>query len=303
MSNSEERGILLPGLDGANPLGFLAALGLLRVLSCRLPTRMSWQPYGSCYCPQVFFDNANSDSLLEELMSALDAQDQKPWLLDRKLPFELQAFKEACKQAIEECSSSERYVADVLAGLGSTPTEEEQGVFSDTDLRMVRSGDSAGNGLLAYAVRIHEETTRQDLEKALFSPWDCTDKDCSLRWDPLENRAYALRWTNPSKEPTLSVRGANRLALEALACIPVIPTAQGAETTGFSAAGRARKAFTWYLWDQKSTFDAICSLLRTDLAKQSEMVLHARGIFGVFRCHRIMTSQYYANFTPAQRIA
>ncbi|MCG8449436.1 MAG: hypothetical protein MI725_07645 [Pirellulales bacterium] len=303
MSSSEQDGLLLPGLDGTNPLGFLAALGLLRVLSRRLLLRMSWQPQGSYYCPQVFFDNASADSLLEELMSALNAQDQTPWLLDRKLPFKYQAFEEACKQAIEGCNASDRYVVDVLAGLGAMPRDDKRDVFSDTDLRMVRSGDSAGNGLLAYAVRIRKETTEKDLEDAFFSPWVCTDKECALRWDPLENRTYALRWTNPSKEATLSVRGANRMALEALACLPVIPTGQDVQTAGFTTVGRARKAFTWCLWEQPATFDAVCPLLRTDLVNESAISLRRRGVLSVLRCHRIMTSQYYANFTPAQRIA
>ena len=53
-------GLLLGGLDGANPLGFVAALGALRGLTIAWPeraVRLSWDP-GDGWRPRVHVDAA-----------------------------------------------------------------------------------------------------------------------------------------------------------------------------------------------------------------------------------------------------
>ncbi len=81
------------------------------------------------------------------------------------------------------------------------------------------------------------------LRRTLFEPWDYGDHGfSSLRWDPLEDQRYALRWRDPSKSGANdgpgSMLGANSLALEALQAFPVIWTGREAETTGFHRNGR-----------------------------------------------------------------
>ena len=67
-------GLLLPGLDGANPLGFLAALGLFRVLSkdsSLASLHMRWIPFGGTWIPAL---NALPSVTIdqESLLCALD---------------------------------------------------------------------------------------------------------------------------------------------------------------------------------------------------------------------------------------
>ncbi|REK26790.1 MAG: hypothetical protein DWQ42_08270 [Planctomycetota bacterium] len=302
MSNHENNGLLLPGLDGSNPLGFLAALGVLRLPGRLLDLKMQWVFHKGRYSPVVSPGFDEPSDLVKIIYDELKKLSRAPWKISKKLPYEYKLFSEEASAAVQSATVSDRYDADVIAGYGA-PISNEKDEFEDTELRMVRSGDSAGNGLLAYAERIHTTTSSEDIELALFHDWKFADEKCALRWDPQEDRAYATRWTNPSKESTLSQRGSNRLALEGLACLPVIPGKHHATTTAFTDVGRARKSFTWPLWGHSIGCDVAQSLLRTNLADQEFSEVGPRGIIAVYECHRIMTSQYYANFTPARRIA
>jgi hypothetical protein len=59
MTTNNERPdyLLLRGLDGSNPLAFLAALGTLRSLSLVLPTeqvKLAWTEYAGAYRPMIY---------------------------------------------------------------------------------------------------------------------------------------------------------------------------------------------------------------------------------------------------------
>jgi hypothetical protein len=171
---------------------------------------------------------------------------------------------------------------------------------------MVRAGDSVGNGLLAYGKRIIDETKNDDLKSTLTDSWRYEDEGCALRWDPAEYHGYAMQWTNPSSEKTVSVRGGNRLALAAMPLLPTIPYKRQVATVAFGTPGDRTECFTWPLWSIPCCIDVVKSLLvMTSLQDEqpSQYDLKMKGIDSVYRCKRIMTSTYYRNFTPAQRIA
>jgi hypothetical protein len=59
------------------------------------------------------------------------------------------------------------------------------------------------------------------LHTALFVPWSRSDETDGFRWDPAEDRRYALRFKNPSGDSGRTVHGANRLACVGLAALAV----------------------------------------------------------------------------------
>ena len=67
------------------------------------------------------------------------------------------------------------------------------------------------------------------LEEALFTRWDRKDRTQSFRWDPLEDRRYALRFEDPSSDKGMTVHGANRLASVAIALLPAVPRKERGE--------------------------------------------------------------------------
>ncbi len=68
-------GILLKGLDGSNPLAFLAALGTLRTLTLALPdetVKMSWEQHDGAWRPRIFSSKTYSEkSLVETVLNKI----------------------------------------------------------------------------------------------------------------------------------------------------------------------------------------------------------------------------------------
>jgi hypothetical protein len=157
---------------------------------------------------------------------------------------------------------------------------------------------------LKFMAELARVTTAPQLEAALFAAWRYKEQKLSMRWDPGDDRRYALRWDDPSGDVILTVRGANRLAIEGLPLFPVAPVGGGLETTGFgSPIGRA-VYWTWPIWEPPLPLDTVRSVLALDTlqdARPDRRELAARGIAEVFRCERITIGKF-RNFTPAQAV-
>ncbi|MFQ3648928.1 MAG: hypothetical protein SNJ75_01240 [Gemmataceae bacterium] len=171
---------------------------------------------------------------------------------------------------------------------------------------MVRAGDSAGQGMTTYGKQIIETIRPKQLQQSIETTWLYNDDQFALRWDPEEDKPYALQWRNPSKVGALSEQGANCLALFGMICFPVIPVRGQAETTGFGLQEPMQASLTWPVWNRPINLSVVRSLLAlSELQRQQpdQLKLDSLGIVAAYRCNRVMTSTYYANFTPARRVA
>lgn len=308
MSNHPtDGGLLLPGLDGTNPLGFLAALGVLRVLTLQKHgVKLSWQLSSGTWRPELFGVRVSLPELGAELHSGIRNLDHSVWSIDKKLPFEARVLRQHAENAVDTASRTCRQKVDSLASFGADCFADKDGAFEKTDLCMVRAGDSAGQGMTAYGKRIIETIRPEQLQQAIETNWLYSDDQCALRWDPGEDRPYAVQWRNPSKVGALSEKGANCLALFGMACFPVIPVKGQVETTGFGLKEPKQSSFTWPIWKHAISLNVVRSLLSLSELQQKQpdrLELDSLGVVAAYRCERIMTSKYYANFTPAQRVA
>jgi len=299
--------ILLAALGGTNPLGFLAALGALRALSAKdVNVRMSWCQADGVLCPLLTGLNVPSTDIGRELHGAIALLENFVWSLDKKLPFATARFRDAASMAIARATIDDRDTIDMIAALGAESLRDPDGDFHATSFCMVRSGDAAGQGLLAYGKRILESTTAEQLQQAVSSQWTHDDDQCALRWDPVEDRGYALQWRNPSKVGAMSTKGGNCLALLGLALFPTAPCAAKAETVGFGLRRPKQLSFSWPIWKYPIDINVARSLLSLSELQEERPNLSALercGLSAVYRCERIMTSVYYANFTPSRRVA
>src|ERR1700687_306799 len=201
-------GVTLCGLDGTNPLGFLAALGVFRLLSIENScATLNWQLFNGTWRPTIFGIQVPLAQLGSELHAVLGKLDKSVWSFDKKLPFAAARLRQEAYIAVGAASSSSRGLADAIAALGVECCIDDKGNFKDTALRMVRVGDAAGQGLLAYGKRVLDSTTATEIQTVITDTWLYQDKQCALRWDPAEDRGYALQWGNPSDDGALSVRG------------------------------------------------------------------------------------------------
>ena len=300
--------ILLNGLDGGNPLGFLAAVGTAVILRDIFPqARLGWrwrQTAGG-WRPFLLGCGDDEEALASDLAAALQNASTAVFDINKRMPFDAAEFSRALRDAQRRSSMSDRRDADFLAGFGTEIyPDEKTSQFQDSRFRMVRSGDNNGQGLPFYAKAIRAATTPAHIRRALFQTWDYRDEGYSLRWDPIEDQRYALRWGNPSKSKSGTMLAANALAVEALRCFPVfISSGKQAQTTGFQRTGPREISFVWPVWTPPVDTDALRSLLAlSDLGKDPlpRGDLAKMGIEEVYSSRRVAQNQYYSNFLPAQ---
>lgn len=291
------------GIDAANPLGFLAALGTLRILHLGRP---EWRPKLSwiardVWCPQL--DTAidiSRDDLLTTLDDSLrNSPGHDAMALGDSIKFSPSEFRNACRAALAKASVDQQQTLRFFAALGSEAKLTDDGLISDTALRTM---SGAGHQhFLQFMRTLTAETNQTHLNKALFMPWQWDDPKPSLRWDPSDDRRYALRWRNPSNDNINTVRGANRLAIEALPLFPTAVHGNRLKTTGFTGSGSRDTFWTWPVWSGALDLDSVTSVLslrglQENPPNRSRLV--AMGIEEIYRSQRLTVGKY-RNFTIA----
>jgi len=304
-----DEGLVLTGLDGSNPLAFLAALGTVLTAKNFCPDiRLRWVEHEGTWRPEVCGVPDDRGEFTDRLSTSLQQLSTEPFQIEKKMPFPAPHFREYAIRSSAE--GQDRRFADFLASFGSECATNGDD-FQDTLFRMVRSGDSAGQGFLYYALKIREKTDRDVLWRTLFSKWLYQDECFSLRWDPMEDSKYALRWGDPSKADKNTMIGANSLALEAMQLLPTAPTANRLYTTGFHSEQRT-DYLTWPIWNVPVSPYVIRSLLALNMLNEMLDVLNKEhsfrhrlkelGVQEVFRSRRYAPNQYYRNFSPARSV-
>jgi hypothetical protein len=193
----------------------------------------------------------------------------------------------------------------MLAAFGTDACVAKNGSIEPTPFQFL---SGAGHQwFLKTARQLMDEVTPERIYRALFEPWTYADEKLSMRWDPVEDRRYALSATDPSDTPARTVWMANLLAYRALALFPAAPRRGALRAVGWTMVD-GEPAFTWPLWEFAASLDTIRSLLalrelvseRIDYAS-----LRGRGVRAVFRSRRIKVGSgmnYVVNFTPARAV-
>ncbi len=297
-------GLLLKGIDGSNPLGFLAAIGTAVVSQDVFPEiRLGWEQTEGGWRPSLADCGDDEQEFSKKLSETLKDASMNVFDVDNRLPFDVEQFSRKL-QDVQRCSSiADRRDADFLSSFGTELYPNKQrGQFQDSRFRMVRSGDSAGQGLPFYTKEIRKKVGIEHIQRTLFHAWDYQDTGYSLCWDPIEDQRYALRWRDPSKSSQGTMLAANSLAVEALRWLPVMPVGNQAQTTGFQRVGRREFYFVWPIWTPLVGMETVRSLLALDdLYKEPvpRLSLLKRGIEEIYRSQRIQQNQYYSKFLTA----
>lgn len=268
--------------------------------------------------------------MLAELDEWLSAPPQLPLLqvIGPNLTITGQRFRELATDAVEQCHQaqspaelvSRRIAADYLAAFGCdlvTADGDPQSLIEDTALRTM---SGAGHQhFIAFMRELFASTNSEHLRSTLFSTWRYGDpgRGANLRWDPVDDRRYALRWLSPSGDPSQTMRGANRLAIEALPLFTTAITASNRtgneklETTGFVNIRRMGTLWSWPVWGKPIGLLTCQSLLQatqlrllantSNLHEREKKELAERGVQAIFQSQRITTGKF-RNFTPAKSI-
>lgn len=354
-------------MDGANPLGFLAALGVVCVLSEDRPSgdgaplsggaRLGWSP---ARAPILFADGIDDETtLIDRLVERLRRTPPNAALVDAEkaarsafevarraarhkdkeikerglrgkprqaaLEAELSPlagraevlrgewrrcrlstvpdpsvslgldltvpsseFSEHAEDALRTCSATDKRWADLCAAFGVATLEDQ---MKPTPFALI-SG-SGHQHFLGTAGELMVQCGPEHLCRALFGSWTPVDEGLSFRWDPDDDRRYALLAQDPtaSGNKPVTLWGANRLAFEALRFFPCFVGARGRQTTGWRVDEAGVEVLRWPIWSGKWSVSVIRSLLCDgDLWKdkaEARRRLRARGVDAVFAVRRL----------------
>ena len=292
--------LVLTGIDGSNPLGFLAALGALEVATCQAASaRLRWAEEG-VWRPVLGCEGADIDTLCTWIEADLVACRSEPALdleYDGKRdlkppPGEYHRYLE---RLAADASQEERRGVDWAAAFASDVIVDNNGNTKPTALHFTAGQQQ----FLKMVQELLAGIERDDIRRALCDPWHGYRQLPVMGWDATDSRAYALRASNPSTDKKLGIPAADWLALRALSFVPVAPIGKRLHTTGCIGDWKTG-AFRWGLWTVSLTRDVIRSQMRLDLAGMSKEERNARGIGVVFRCGIRRSDQGgYGNFDPA----
>lgn len=279
----------LTGLDGSNPLAFLAALG---VLSSDAGWRLGWVQ-GATWYP-VLDGPTSEDDLIDRLWEQAEAWRDAPAL---GLTYD---GKRDLKPRPEDFRHFWQSLPDgpmgrgLAASFGVPEVTDNNGAVKPNALHFTAGQQQ----FLKMAQELGAGLRREDLHEALIGPWRGDSTLPTLSWDARERRDYALRASDPSKDKRTGTPGADWLALLGWQLLPVFHVRGRLATTG-CRGGWKDGDFRWPIWTSPASAAVVGGLLAAPIPRRAS-ARRARGIGAVFQSSILRSDQGgYGSFTPA----
>lgn len=296
--------IQLVGVDGSNPLGFLAALGLLRVLP---GAKLGFTDDGSFRAFVDGLDKSESDLATFISDDAKGAEDgSAPWrftytkaatkkqgpqeVADLKPPPD--DFKRFLATCVEAWLSGNEEPAGYAAAYGTDVAVDGKGNTKPTAFHFT----AAQQTFLGAVEGIRASVTQEWVEKSLFEGYG-EKPGSNLRWDPGSERNWALMANNPSGDGTRVDAPLEWLAFLGLPLLPSFPCGTRIITTGVVGRGDDM-TFTWPLWTVPASRHTTRSVLQVDWTGNAKGRA-ACGVFAICSSAIRRTSQGFGNFGPS----
>lgn len=316
----------LGGLDGAEPLDFLAALGVQVVLeeAAVSPCELSWPP--SAGRVPVFRSPLEMRDLVDHLVADRDSP-TATWLATLRYPKVekkgvkpfagcrpplgvLRAWVDSAADATNDVGMA--YLAALFAAapgeplaadrVPAEPTARALGVevrgrldrvahpghfdFTSRNVQLIDQALCLRQALTAG--RVHDDLVLGRLET--------TRKGRRMGWDPWASRPFAL--SGAGAQPISPVR--EWLAFRALRLFTATPSIRGTRTTA-CIGRRKRGAFIWPIWADPLSSVAVGALLASTVGTNwTPQARRARGVRALFKAELTKGADGYAGvFAPA----
>lgn len=250
----------LTGLEGTNPLGYFAALGVQVVFSDDPALPRLW--WSDDITPHAIVDGGfDADRIADRAMKVF-----ADW-------GEAGAMNPAREDgtAMEKGDSLKLSPDDLREYLRQHRLRRAAGLFPSSAVAegsIDNSGQAKPSDLyftagqqkfLREARKILSGVTREDVVGGLAGPWTYRSKLPSMGWDVVDDRIYALRADDPSKEK-LTNPGPEALAILGMSLYPVF-AGHGRTLTQGCYGSWARGYFSWPLWGLPMSLSSVRTVL------------------------------------------
>lgn len=317
----------LIGLEPDNLLAFMALLGLLRVLDIARPAwrlRCYWGTERPPNRPVLITASETDEAAV--CLAAAEGCDQLAGAYDfggrKSADWPAGDFRKLAIAAARAARPKNRVAADIIAALASDwVTDENKDATKPTPFcamfgqghqyflhRLSRVPAESNAPARGRGRKAKSPTPVETMQEALFAPWSRIDPSDGFRWDYAEDRRYALRAGNPSKETILTVHGANRLATIGLSLLTVAPGYVGGHrrlhAVSVSHTDSGETVVSWPIWSVPLGMTAIRALLvhpGLDAGSDQAERLGPLGVSEIRRCRRYSVGKY-VSFSRAEPI-
>lgn len=304
-------GTPLTGLEGTNPLAFMAALGVQVLFDFEERQPKLWWT-GDVIPHAVVDPEFDTDRIIEQALGVfprwLDSPALNPGFGTKAdntakfTPSDLQRYVDITRPRQPGNRLAAALVAQGSldgAGKAAKPTDL---YFAAGQLRF-----------LQITRTILAEVNGEQLKEALVGPWTYKSSLSSLGWDVTDDRIYAIAPSDPAKEKKQTNPGAEALAILGLSRHPVFASRdrRGRDrtlTVGCSGPWRRGGTYTWPLWERPATPYAVRSLLAHATGGEREINRRSGwyqgwGVFQVMQSVIWRSDQGgYGTFRPPQSI-
>lgn len=294
--------VILKGLNGASPLGFLAAMGLLRLMRDENDAvRLGFLSDGSFHPFVTGFEGDLAalvcrDAALADGKQAWSVEYEKHEKRGTKVVADLKAPPEVFARFLSNCVAywldGESEAAVYAAAFGTSVAVDGKGNTKPTAFHFTAANQQFLGILEEIRVSITSEWTLRSLfEGKTVKPGS------NLRFDPAAERNWALMANNPNDDGTSVDAPLEWLAFRGLPLFPTFPRGTRIITTAVNGRGDDM-VMTWPLWAVPASLETVRSVLQmpwTGVSRDRAM----RGVFAICTSAIRRTSQGFGNFGSA----
>ena len=249
----------MTGLEGTNPLGFLAALGVQVAFATKSTQPKLW--WSDDVIPHAVTDHT-VDCIVEQVIKVLPEWRKSPAVNptlsdDSPMPRgdELKISSDNIRLYLDQ-ARQDQIAGDLGLSLVAEGSMDKQGAAKPSDLYF-----TAGQQKFLVSIRqIMDGVSDDDICSGLLGPWKYSSDLPSLGWDVADDRTYALSSCNPSTEKKLTNPGPEALAVLGLSTHNVFARTGRTITLGCSETWKNSK-YTWPIWNRPASSYSVKSLL------------------------------------------
>lgn len=261
---------ILKGLNGSNPLGFMASVGLLRILGKRCNNARLGFTEDGAFRAWVECDSSLDVIVDIVLADATEAVGPQPWRLEYqkmekkglKTVADLKAppdsFVEFLASAVSQWVQGRAERAEYAAAYGTDIAVDNNGNTKPTALHFTAANQQF---LGAVENEICGKITREWIEESLDDHPEKVKPGKNLRWDPDAERSRALMGVNPTDDGTVVNAPLEWLAFRALPVFQCVPIGNRIVTCGVTGRRQDEFRFHWPLWSCGASYATVSSLV------------------------------------------
>lgn len=303
------------GIDGSTLLGFLAAVGSLRLLTEAHSGARLWFDRCGDHAMLEAGRASSCDAVVEAIIERFRSptRDRELGLLaEAEKPKDISAeMLEALSRAAREHPQDGAFVAGLICdGLTKDKNSDKA-----AETILCAANGSGHQDMFTTMRDLRRLVTDEHVRSSLVKPWEfgdevppetkwMGDRKPTLRWDEGSERIYALRLRDPTDkiEPFRTQLGAYALAAAALPCFPVVPQRRGAATVSTNRESSTQVDFYWMLWERPATLAMVKVMHAIGEALTDPASARRRGVYRLLRARRMTLDKGKLVFSPSEAV-